>query len=494
MAMKRFFFLFVVIQCFCLPLSWAQTDPPLRIELEMAKDASDYNYAMAGDNGVFVFYEGNAINVDSSSMIFMHYDTNLRKTYNFSVKLPSSLKFIASTLSDSSLFLLFQQEISKKHARRSVVVRIDFPEHVFSSCTIDALDDPDVYALKAVDNHLFILASNDKKESLYFYNCISGELNQFKADTTIYEIEFCEPDTFNRQLWVGAVLQYSSKSSVLAMYNIDYDGNVISVQPFPVYGGYYYNSARLSVIDSTRAMVIGTYNNENDRYSGNMHTGVYTIKIEDSEFGVPNFFSYTKLHYQDSTAKNKHNSNLNFQLLVGEITTNGSQYAFVTEVFYPEYNTNNYSSYDPFYGGYYSTPSTSTFAGYRLVNAYVTTFDEEGQLLWDHYLPFQNILTYRLAQRVSVFFTPENYALLYYPYNFTLTSMLVEDNHVIENLSSMDLETLLRHDEVDYSRNPKIQKWYGTNFLVSGSQYIKNTSKTAKSKRYVFFLNKLAYR
>jgi hypothetical protein len=491
--MRRLFLVFFNI--FWLTTLSAQQDLPLRIELEMAKDASDYHYANAGPHGVFVFYEGNSRGTDSTSMIFMHYDTNLHKTYNFPITLPAQVQFITSTRTDSCLYLLFQQELSKKHPRRSVLVTIGLPAHEFASYMIEPLSDPDIVSMKAADDHLFIRSSGSKSEALYFYNCQTQRFRRFRADTTVTQIEFCEPDTFNRKLWVGAVLVTGAKTAALVLYELDYNGNVLNVQPFPIYGDYFYNSARLAVVDSTHVLVIGTYNTEQDRYSGNLHTGVYSLPVIESEFDVPSFYNYTQLRNRDTTLARKGKSqSLNMQLLIGNITSNGSQFAFVTEVFYPEYNYNDYNNYDSFYGGYYSMPSASTFAGYRMVNAYVTTFDAQGQLIWDHYLPFSNILTYRLAQRVSVFFTPENYALIYYPFNFSLTSTLVDGYNVVERINSMDLETLQRHDVVEYSRSPRMEKWYGESFLFSGAQYIKNTSKSARAKRYVFFLNKLEYR
>lgn len=492
--MMRRLFLFL-LNLFWIASSLAQQDPPLRIELEMAKDASDYNYVNAGQHGVFVFYEGNSRGADSSTMVFMHYDTNLHKTYNFSVVLPSQLQFVTSARTDSCLYLLFQQELSKKSPRRSVLVTITVPEFDFSFCMVDNLRDPDIVSMKAVHDHLFVRTANNKSESLYFYNCRTQFLKPFRADSAIVQIEFFEPDTFRHTVWVGAVVATGDKTAALVLYEVNYEGEVLGGQAFPIYGDCLYNSARMTVIDSSRALVIGTYNTEQDRYSGNLHTGVYTLPLINSEFDVPSFYNYTQLRNQDTLSRAKKKSqNLNFQLLVGDITDDGSRFSFVTEVFYPEYNYNDYNAYDPFYGGYYSMPTASTFAGYRLVNAYVTTFDTTGQLIWDHYLPFTNILTYRLAQRVSVFFTPENYALIYYPYNFTLTSTLVDGYNVVEGLNFMDLETLQRHDVVEYTRSPKLEKWYGECFLFSGAQYIKNTSKSARAKRYVFFLNKLEYR
>ena len=47
---------------------------------------------------------------------------------------------------------------------------------------------------------------------------------------------------------------------------------------------------------------------------------------------------------------------------------------------------------------------------------------------------------------------------------------------------------------VEYSRDLNMYNWYDNKFIISGYQQIVNNSKSAKGKRYVFFMNKLEYR
>jgi hypothetical protein len=166
---------------------------------------------------------------------------------------------------------------------------------------------------------------------------------------------------------------------------------------------------------------------------------------------------------------------------------------FLTELYYPEYTTTTtYNNYDP-YSYYGRTPTyTNTFSGYRYVNAYITTFDTAGLLSWSYYFPFQNLITYRLMQRLSAHFLGEE-TLLYYPFNTYITATLLHHATTIEPLTTINLETNYPRDMVEYSRDARITHWYGDNFLCSGYQYIRNGTKGFKSKRYVFYLNKLRY-
>jgi hypothetical protein len=95
-------------------------------------------------------------------------------------------------------------------------------------------------------------------------------------------------------------------------------------------------------------------------------------------------------------------------------------------------------------------------------------------------------------QRLNACFLGEE-TLLYYPFNTYITATLLHDATTIEPLETINLETNYPRDVVEYSRDARITHWYGNNFLCSGYQYIRNGTKGLKSKRYVFYLNKLRY-
>lgn len=85
-------------------------------------------------------------------------------------------------------------------------------------------------------------------------------------------------------------------------------------------------------------------------------------------------------------------------------------------------------------------PASTSFAGYRYINAFITTFDKDGNLLWDNYLPFTNLLTFRLAQRVSLFFINQD-AVIYYPYNSYLNYTMVNGYEIKRPLTTIELES-----------------------------------------------------
>jgi hypothetical protein len=491
--MKKLFF---ILGFLIYSLLYGQADLPLRVELELAKDAEDYNCAAIGKNGVVVFYEGNLISPDSTDWYFISYDTNLNKNNNYAIPMPVNLRLVNSFYTEEHLYILFQQYEQKKVLPKTFMVDFDVSEKKIASYEIVSLHDQNIFDLKVVENNILIFSNENTSNYIYVYEVENKLLTspQF-TDGKITSVEFCEIDTFQHVLYWGIVATNTAKISSLTLFITDYKGKIIRNINFPSYSGYYYNSARMALADSAHAIIIGTYKNEKDKYSGNSNSGVYTIPFIGNRMGDPQFYNYSAIKSKDSLNLVKiKEKNLNLQVLIGPVFHNDKQFAFVTELFYPEYNynssNNTFDSYN--YGSTYMPASTS-FAGYRYINAFITTFDKNGNLLWDNYLPFSNILTFRLAQRVSVFFIDQD-AVIYYPYNSYLTSTMVNGYEIKEPLTTIELESRNKRDNVDYSRNPRIENWYGNYFLFSGYQFIKNNSQSAKSKRYVFFLNKLLYK
>lgn len=492
--MKRKIIYLIILFCafsFCLS---AQSDAPLRIELPTAQDADDYHFALMGNEGLLVFYEGLQLNKDSMEWVIMAYDTNLQRQYVFNIILPPKAVFRQSYYNQGKLFILYQEVVGKKESPKTYVSEVNIAGRTAQLHVMQGIPGFEIATVKAVENHVVFSIINDNSYWIYFLDTQTDNLQQFYVqNAAIISEQFIEIDSINKKVLLGLGLLYSSKIAMMAVLETNYSGKLLKQVPLPSYEGYYYNTVRLKLVDSSHALIMGTYNLASSKKTGFYHSGVYTLTYDNSIMGNPEFYNYTNLHREDSVSKKKEQA-LDLQLLVGEIISNDSSYSLITEVYYPEYNYssgyNNNSSY--YYGSGYN-PTTTTFAGYRYINAYITCFDKRGKLLWDHYLPFTNILTQRLARRVSVFYTSFGTAV-FYPYNSNLTYSLIDGHEVLENSMTVPIESNHNKDMVEYSRNLNMYNWYDNKFIICGYQYIVNNSKGVKGKRYVFFINKLEYR
>lgn len=494
--LKKIIFITLYLLPWCLS---AQYDAPLRIELESAKDKDDYFMAPVGEKGVFVGYEGNLIAEDTTTWVLIHYDTNLQKDYHFIIPMPAFTEYINFAKSDNYLYIILQKRFPKKSPVLSFLLTIDLQKNIYNIHLINNLINNQISVLNARDGELVIQAANNKRDSLYFYDCnhqiISSLYSKFDFRT-----EFCELDTFNCRWLIGLSPLTNQQTEPLKLYERNYLTQQETIQNFPTLfpnnTTYVYNSARAVVINKDSALIIGTYNTLQDKYSSNLHSGVYTIQLLNNQMDSAKFYNYASLKTKSTNIEVNNQlkkDNLNFQLLIGDISHNDKQYTFFTEIFYPEYNyAYGSTGYDVYYGntGFQNTP---TFVGYRFINAYITTFDAAGNLLWDNFFPFNNLITQQLSNRLSIDYI-DDFALVYYPFNNYFTHTLFNKYEVIKTMETSRIETNYTNDVVDYSRKVQLKRWYRNYYLASGYQYIRHKGKGVKSKRYVFYMNKLLYR
>lgn len=470
----------------------AQEDAPIRIELESVKDQEDYHFATAGENGAFVFYEGSASSADSNRWVFLHYDTNLVKDYHFIINTPAPTEYVSHSRGDNHLYFLFQKRFPKKDPVQSFLVTVDLRTNLYLLQKLPDIKNREISQLYAIDNNLVLVANGNRRDSIYFYHCDKNDMLCL-GDIFPYRMEFCAPDTFNHRWLIGLTQTQSEQVGEIFLYTYDYVSQKGDIQLFPTHaavkGDHTYNSARAIAISPDTTLIIGTYNTLQDRYSSNLHSGVYTLMLHGDQFDSTRYYNYTSLKKGNDDVRQY--SNLNLQLIIGGIFHNDEQISFTTEVIYPEYSY-NYSNYDPYYGSPLNNPTT-VFNGYRYINGYITTFNKTGELIWDYYFPFNGISSMTAVPLLRVGFF-NGHALIYFTRNNRVTSTLLDKGEVVEKMASISIESSYNRDDVDYNRGTRVEHWYGNYYLVSGYQYILNRNRSGKGKRYVFFANKLQYK
>lgn len=492
--MKRIFFFILLI--FSIIQLVAQTvDEPLRIELPTAQDAYDYQCTLMGEKGLLITYEGEQRGTDSLQWVILPYDTNFIKQDPLFLYLPHVAEWRGSYYDNGKLYMIFLETVGRKEKPRTFITCTDLQSRHSECFIIESLPKFTLSSFKAYQGNVFFSIIYDDTYYVYFYSIEKHKLNEFVVpDAAIISDQFIEVDTFNQKVLLGLGLLFSTRVAVVAVFETNFEGALIEEAALPVHTDYYYNSLRYHQIDSASAIIIGTYNIAKDRKSGFYHSGVYTIRYDNSKMGEPIFYNYANLGRKDSSkTKSAKEISLEVQLLVGDILANDSCFSLITEVYYSEYTySNNYydnSSY--YYGGGYN-PAVTTFQGYRYVNGFVTCFNRQGELMWDNYFPFENMLTRRLAKRMLLYYAPFGTAI-FYPYNASLTCTLVDGYEVIEKMSTIPIETRYRKDVVEYSRDINMYNWYANNFVIVGYQSIVNNTKSNRGHRYVFFVNKLRY-
>jgi hypothetical protein len=180
-----------------------------------------------------------------------------------------------------------------------------------------------------------------------------------------------------------------------------------------------------------------------------------------------------------------------FQFLTPRLTQYGDLTVFAVEAFMPYYHTETRMNYGYYgYGGY--PYSYTVFDGYDFFSEVLLAFDKDGQLQWQQSVKFDNELTYELFPHAT---EGNCYGELVVasPYRNKLrfTAFDVQGQPLM-NLQEEKLAPIYGADYVEDEYFAQMVKWYGSRYLVYGSQIIQNGSQP-KPRRTVYYLQKVQY-
>ena len=170
---------------------------------------------------------------------------------------------------------------------------------------------------------------------------------------------------------------------------------------------------------------------------------------------------------------------LKYNIASHGIMTDGKDYFYLGEAYYPVYRTTMVGNM-----------VMSTFAGYDYTHAVLAKFNAAGNLLWDECFPMDpRTLPMYVKRFVSASMKGNNVNLLFADKNRLVSKLLRNaDGKVIQDRTSEMIETGNDEEDVKKMRYSNSQYWYGDNFLVYGTQVVKN-SKTGE-RRKVFAITK----
>ena len=170
---------------------------------------------------------------------------------------------------------------------------------------------------------------------------------------------------------------------------------------------------------------------------------------------------------------------LKYLMASHRIMTDGKDYFYLGEAYYPVYRTT-----------WIGNTMITTFAGYNYTHAVLAKFDVAGNLLWDECFPMEpRLMPMYVKHFVSASMKGNNVNLLFTDKNRLVSKLFRNaDGNVIQDRTSEIIETDNEDEDVKKMRYSNSQYWYGDNFLVYGTQVVKN-SKTGE-RRKVFAVTK----
>jgi len=469
--------------------SFAQADPPLRIELESAKDQQDYKFISLGNQGVAVFYKSAILSLDTAQWVFLHYDTNLVRINTHKLKIPNLCQFMAADFSKDKLYLFLQKPAHKKDTLRNYLLEWNILAENFQLFDLQNYKHPFVSSIKVAEDYLFITVHDPKAMAIIYYNFKNHtkQAIQFTDDEIISIESFCIDTSLKRTAF--CMFLKNKQGTRAELFVTNYSGNTIARAILPVYPDFVYNSTKISIAGRDSLLLSGGYSLSKDKKTRGSYTGIYNLLFVKNRFSEINSYPFDALLTDDSGLNTRQFSETNLTMNMHVTQSNGNIFA-ITELFYPEYQyTTSSTSYRGYrYYGY--DPPTQIFAGFRFLSTYILEFDTQGQLLNNWIFQINNVLTQSLYNLVSLYQDKEGNTLIYYVFLNEITSQFVNGKQILTPQAAIPVELMSKADFLEYSSNLSMQQWYNNNFLLSGYQYIKS-SQRGKGKRYVFFINKL---
>ncbi|MDJ1472813.1 hypothetical protein QNI19_36775 [Cytophagaceae bacterium DM2B3-1] len=532
--MKKSFI--IIFLTFCVVVSYAQSGR--RVEIQARTKAENMHIVPVESEGVVLFSEA-----DRGKYVFTRYNTDLQQDWSVDCLVNPSLDLTRYVYRNKALYLLFSRYKTPIYQVVKLNVRAGFAaKYEFSS--IDRLD---IIDFDAIDNNIFMAGKTRNEPVLVRINLLERQTKvlptAFRARTDLQSIEADSVHGVINAVFVTTkgkdknvfIKTYSPEGNVLHNVTLTADKEI----RYDLLGG------KVSNLDSTNQLVIGTFGTQGPVYSrtstynywgmgqGSVFTGtadysqgLYITKLQEGQekftryysfTDFKNFFKFMSGRQQEKMAariekqkKKGKDLKLQYRLLVHDIIQRNNQYIMIAEAYYPEYRNSNSGFGSPMVGGFgmggfgigFGSPwsygpysgyrSYPVFDGYVYTHAVIAGFDLQGNLLWDNSFEINDVKTFVLKEKVKVNFDSNDQVTLAYNQGGKLRTKVIRGTEVVEGKESVQLSTEYTGDKIKRSLTDDIEYWYGNHFLAWGYQRIRNDENAqARGRREVFYLEKV---
>jgi hypothetical protein len=485
----------------------------VRLEFEASINSDIYEMVPLGNQGFLVFYETTEkAGEESKYWFFQFYGPAFEEIWKANVPVVNGARYQDYFRSDSLLHLFFLNDGKVKSGKENFqLLTLDLNNQV-SYETKGSLPAESSYIRFCVAGSKIFLGLNIKSEqaSLFSIDLDSKTVSEFRItypDENLIEDLVYDP---GENLLLGVISNYlSHKQNKMYLLALADDASFrYDLEILPVITGKYLNSARISIIDSAKYMLTGTYGNiaskmaSQNEYFGEESSGVFATIVGNRKQEMMNYYNFMEFrnlragvsardYYRLQKKKERESPeySMNYELLLHVPELHDSTIVMMMDAYYPEFRTVSDISYD--YWGRPVTHTYSVFDGFRFFNSLLTGFNLKGELLWDNSLEINIAPTNHLDQKAAYFFDGEP-AILYYNDGSKIAYRICLENAELEPFTKLDLETSQLGDKITAVGQNRLIHWYGYNFLAYGYHTIQNNLLTDKNERTVFYINKIS--
>lgn len=194
-------------------------------------------------------------------------------------------------------------------------------------------------------------------------------------------------------------------------------------------------------------------------------------------------YPYQKFLYYSQNKHNAYNEETIFHTPIIE----NDGIILITEFCEKEYRDELYTSYSY---GMPNTYSRRIFIGYRYSHALIAKFDFSGNMIWNNYIEYPNVLLNNKEKLVSLLPTTKSEYILAYSINNTIKYKVIEKDKTIQKTESIDL---FRHKNTEIKSNlkSKLVYWYKDYYI---GYAIQKTKQNKQKAELFLYMNKFAFK
>ena len=488
---------------------------PVRVEFDASAEV--FELIPCGEMGVLMFYESmKQVDRFNKAWVFIFYDKNLNAQWSKEIPVLEDLNYRGFRIAGEDVYLAFQNnDKSRADVHNFQLLHINVIDAGFNHTGVFIPEKAQLVSFE-VSGKALVLGLNYRNENALV---LINNLETGKQTT----ISFVDEPTFiediilsseERELYVALNVYTSRKRSSLYLNSYNPEGGLKkSVLIAPAQETKKLMNAQLNLEDDGSVYLLGTYNSMNGKLSrteegkqGEESEGFYIAKAEGGHQKFIKLYNLLDLKniteilnnqelkdikniIKKNEKKNKGQS-VYYEFLIHEMYNAGDDFILLAEAYYPEYHQVSTMSYD-FYGRpmpyYYNI-----FDGFRYFNAFVVSFDHDGNLNWSNGIKIWDMLSMKLLKKVEIF-RDNNDLVLFYNQEGNIVSKVVNGYIEVGDVEKIKIATSLTNDVQIEAGSGMIKHWYDGFFIAYGYQTLRNSTRGGGSKRRVFYFNKLAF-
>lgn len=510
---------FLILSCFAS----AQQVEPVRYEVpRWDKNQGCHFQALGEKDGIMVYETERTDNAKRRLWNFACLDSTLYEMRSDLIPLPDKMKYLDSDSDGRYAAFFFVNDGNKKAADTLDFIVVSFDKEKGAYQTFwNKWTERSVPLSVAVADGTMMLALNNKNGNgdLCFYDLSRNQFRMVKPTSPGSFVLF-QTMAFKREhCFVVAAKEYEDKHFVSTAFMVYSPvGNLQGVYRYENIPNAVLGRMGFRFDQNGNLVVIGTLERETGRkvslegvtenfdkesvgvvwmrfVGGTPESHIYLFKnMPEIELALT---GSDRIRVREERLKNKDEKTpkkgeIAFQFFTPRLTDFGDLTIFAAEAFMPYYHTETRMTYG-YYGYYGGRPYTYTvFDGYDFFSEIILAFDQDGQLRWQQSVKFDNELTYDLFPHACEGVCYDELVVAS-PYQNNLRYTVFDaEAKVLINQQSEKLDPIHGADYVEDEYFSQIVKWYGSRFLIYGSQIIQNSTQP-RPTRTVFYLQKVQY-